>query len=168
MVFRSTGAQKQQHSAEMKGAGLPEPFCCCMWLQGDPLDEMSHPLLGDQPTLKLMADQDEVQGFGASSSARPSRVPRQPNWFLQLIGGSFSVLDCHALHRVQQDPLSPCLFAPCPMCPVSQAGLFRTFFFTVRRLSPHADQPNHDFCVKCSSRQKHFYLASKKLQRLCM
>lgn len=35
--------------------------------------ELSHPLLGDQPTLKLMPDQDEVRGFhqnGASSTRR--------------------------------------------------------------------------------------------------
>mmetsp|Transcript_16483 Transcript_16483/g.28259 ORF Transcript_16483/g.28259 Transcript_16483/m.28259 type:complete len:740 (-) Transcript_16483:558-2777(-) len=52
----------------------------------DPQDELTHPLLGDQPTLKLMADPDEVQGFGAGSTTRAARQPRQPNWFMQAIG----------------------------------------------------------------------------------
>lgn len=54
----------------------------------DPRDELSHPLLGEAPTLKLMPDPEEIAGFGGQGTApgRSNRAPRKPNWFLQLIG----------------------------------------------------------------------------------
>ncbi|GFH26352.1 vacuolar transporter chaperone 4, partial [Haematococcus lacustris] len=54
---------------------------------GSHLDELSHPLLGEQPTLKLMKDRDEVSGLGTTvSAARQSRGPSKPSWIMQALG----------------------------------------------------------------------------------
>lgn len=51
-------------------------------------DDLSHPLLGHTPTLKLMRDRDEVQGFpahsGANNAAAQPRAPKESHWFLQV------------------------------------------------------------------------------------
>lgn len=50
-------------------------------------DDLSHPLLGDAPTLKLMLDPTEVKGFGATPAARGGRrPPQEPNWLMKMIG----------------------------------------------------------------------------------
>ncbi len=49
-------------------------------------DELSHPLLGDQPTLKLMPDPNEVQGFANGGPRAGARSSRKANWLLQLVG----------------------------------------------------------------------------------
>eukprot|EP00197_Chlamydomonas_leiostraca_P000109 CAMPEP_0202888524 /NCGR_PEP_ID=MMETSP1391-20130828/43232_1 /ASSEMBLY_ACC=CAM_ASM_000867 /TAXON_ID=1034604 /ORGANISM="Chlamydomonas leiostraca, Strain SAG 11-49" /LENGTH=704 /DNA_ID=CAMNT_0049571829 /DNA_START=1666 /DNA_END=3777 /DNA_ORIENTATION=+ len=59
------------------------------------VDDLAHPLLGYTPTLKLMPDRDEVQGFpavsapsaaGSGSRSRAAQPPKQPHWLLQALG----------------------------------------------------------------------------------
>mmetsp|Transcript_36226 Transcript_36226/g.80603 ORF Transcript_36226/g.80603 Transcript_36226/m.80603 type:complete len:240 (+) Transcript_36226:633-1352(+) len=52
------------------------------------LEDLSHPLLGTEPTLKLMLDPNEVRGFSSqpSSSQRGGGPPREPNFVLKLLG----------------------------------------------------------------------------------
>eukprot|EP00798_Chlamydomonas_sp_ICE-L_P020547 gene20547-27337_t len=49
-----------------------------------PDDDLNHPLLGDEPTLKMMPDPDEVRGFVKPTEAR--RGSKEPNFWLKLFG----------------------------------------------------------------------------------
>jgi hypothetical protein len=48
------------------------------------LEDLKHPLLGDQPTLQLLPDRSQIRGFGASSGG--GKGGQGPNWIMRLLG----------------------------------------------------------------------------------